>query len=258
MKSVDLNCDLGESFGSFVVGQDELILDHITSANIACGYHAGDHNVMAKTVKMAKEKGVSIGAHPGFPDLLGFGRRVIQTDPTDIYHFVIYQINALKGFCHIHDVPMNHVKPHGALFNMAAKDPLVAEAIARAVYDTDPSLVLFGLSGSELTKAGTHVGLTVANEVFADRTYQTDGTLTSRTEENALIHNTADAVEQVLTMVKTSTVRAVDGSTIPMQADTICVHGDGPSALEFAKELREALVSEEVTISPIGSRTSST
>ncbi|WP_332698306.1 5-oxoprolinase subunit PxpA [Halalkalibacter lacteus] len=252
MKSVDLNCDLGESFGTFVVGQDELILEHITSANIACGYHAGDHNVMAKTVKMAKEKGVSIGAHPGFPDLLGFGRRVIETDPMDIYHFVIYQISALKGFCYIHDVPMNHVKPHGALFNMAAKDPVVAEAIAKAVYDTDPSLVLFGLSGSELTKAGSRVGLTVANEVFADRTYQPDGTLTPRTEHNALIHHTEEAVEQVLTMVKTSTVQAVDRSIIPMQADTICVHGDGPSALNFARELREALLAEGVKISAVG------
>jgi UPF0271 protein len=148
---------------------------------------------------------------------------------------------------------MNHVKPHGALFNMAAKDPLVAEAIAKAVYDTDCSLVLFGLSGSELTKAGSKIGLTVANEVFADRTYQPDGTLTPRTHDNALIHHTDEAVEQVLTMVKTSTVQAVDGSTIPLQADTICVHGDGPSALDFAKQLRKALVEEGVKISPVGS-----
>ncbi|MFC0560250.1 5-oxoprolinase subunit PxpA [Halalkalibacter alkalisediminis] len=254
MKSVDLNCDLGESFGTFVVGQDKLILEHITSANIACGYHAGDHNVMSKTVKMAKEKGVSIGAHPGFPDLLGFGRRVIQTDPTDIYHFVVYQISALKGFCQIHDVDMNHVKPHGALYNVAAKDPLIAEAIAKAVYDTDRSLVLFGLSGSELIKAGSQIGLTVANEVFADRTYQPDGTLTPRTHNNALIHNIEEAVEQVLTMVKTSTVLAVDGSIIPLQADTICVHGDGPSALDFAKKLQEVLVKEGVKICEVKGR----
>jgi UPF0271 protein len=251
MKSVDLNCDLGESFGSFVVGQDELILKHITSANIACGYHAGDHNVMAKTVKLAKENEVSIGAHPGFPDLLGFGRRNIHTDPEDIYNFVIYQMSALQGFCKLHDVPLHHVKPHGALFNMASKDQVMAEAIAQAVYDFDSSLVLFGLSGGELTKAGVKVGLTVANEVFADRTYQPDGTLTPRTQDNALIHETDQAIEQVLTMVKERTVRAVDGSIVPIQADTICVHGDGPSALAFAHKLQETLVAEGIKLRPV-------
>ncbi|MGO4889234.1 LamB/YcsF family protein [Anaerobacillus sp. MEB173] len=251
MKSVDLNCDLGESYGSFVVGQDEQILDYITSANIACGYHAGDHNVMSKTVKLAKEKGVSIGAHPGFPDLLGFGRREIKTSPEDIYNFVIYQISALQGFCKINDIRMHHVKPHGALFNIAAKDSNVAEAIAQAVYDTDPALVLFGLSGGELTKAGAKLGLTVANEVFADRTYQPDGTLTPRTQKNALIHDAKVAIEQVLTMVKDGTVKAVDGSNVPIQADTICVHGDGPSALDFAEKLREKIVEEGVKLCPV-------
>ncbi|WP_209124032.1 5-oxoprolinase subunit PxpA [Alkalihalobacillus sp. BA299] len=251
MKTVDLNCDLGESFGSFVVGQDELILEPITSANIACGYHAGDHNVMAKTVKLAKEKGVSIGAHPGFPDLIGFGRRAIQTEPSDIYHFVIYQISALQGFCKINGVKMNHVKPHGALYNMAAKDPVVAEAIAQAVYDVDPALVLFGLSGSELIKAGLKVGLSVGNEVFADRTYQPDGTLTPRTHPNALIHETEVAIEQVLTMVNEDRVKAVDGSYAPIQANTICIHGDGANALEFARKLRAALMAEGINIRPV-------
>lgn len=251
MKSVDLNCDLGESFGAFVVGQDDLILDHISSANIACGYHSGDHNVMAKTVNLALQKGVSIGAHPGLPDLLGFGRREIQTDPTDIYHFTVYQISALKGFCQINNIQMKHVKPHGALYNMAAKDPLVAAAIANAVLDIDPSLVLYGLSGSELIKAGMEIGLVVANEVFADRTYQSDGLLTSRAYDNALIHNTEEAIGQVLQMVKSSTVRTVDNSVIPIQADTICVHGDGPNALEFVEKLREILVAERVNISSV-------
>ncbi|WP_368505740.1 LamB/YcsF family protein [Alkalihalophilus sp. As8PL] len=251
MKRVDLNCDLGESFGAYKIGQDELILDHISSANVACGYHAGDHNVMAETVKMAKEKKVSIGAHPGFQDLMGFGRRAIQTTPEDIYHFIIYQISALKGFCHLHDVPMKHVKPHGALFNMAAKDPVIAEAIAKAVYDTDPSLVLFGLSGSELTKQGEKLGLDVANEVFADRTYQPDGSLTPRTQTNALIHDTNKAVEQVLQMVQTGTVTAVDGSTISIKADTVCIHGDGENALAFAQNLRETLVNEGISIKSI-------
>ncbi|MDV2685747.1 5-oxoprolinase subunit PxpA [Alkalihalophilus lindianensis] len=251
MKRVDLNCDLGESFGAYKIGQDELILDYISSANVACGYHAGDHNVMAETVKMAKEKKVSIGAHPGFQDLMGFGRRAIQTSPEDIYHFIIYQINALKGFCHLHNVPMKHVKPHGALFNMAAKDPVMAEAIAKAVYDTDPSLVLFGLSGSELTKQGTKLGLDVANEVFADRTYQPDGTLTPRTQTNALIHDTNKAIEQVLQMVQTGTVTAVDGSTISIKADTVCIHGDGENALAFAQNLRETIVNEGISIKSI-------
>ncbi|MED1599839.1 5-oxoprolinase subunit PxpA [Alkalihalophilus marmarensis] len=251
MTRVDLNCDLGESFGAYKIGQDEFILDHISSANVACGYHAGDHNVMAQTVKVAKERGVSIGAHPGFQDLIGFGRRQIQTSPEDIYHFVIYQINALKGFCHLNNVSMKHVKPHGALFNMAAKDPVMAKAIAQAVHDTDPSLVLFGLSGSELTKAGEELGLTVANEVFADRTYQPDGSLTPRTEANALIHDTNAAVEQVLQMVKEGTVTAVDGSIVKIKADTVCIHGDGENALSFAQTLREVLTNEGVTIAPV-------
>jgi 5-oxoprolinase (ATP-hydrolysing) subunit A len=251
MKRIDLNCDLGESFGAYKIGQDDFILDHISSANVACGYHAGDHNVMAETVKMAKEKKVSIGAHPGFQDLMGFGRRAIQTSPEDIYHFIIYQISALKGFCHLHDVPMKHVKPHGALFNMAAKDPVIAEAIAKAVYDTDPSLVLFGLSGSELTKEGAKLGLDVANEVFADRTYQPDGSLTPRTQTNALIHDTDKAVEQVLQMVQAGTVTAVDGSTISIKADTVCIHGDGENALAFAQNLRKTLVNEGISIKSI-------
>lgn len=255
MKSIDVNSDLGESFGAYQIGQDDRLLELVSSANIACGYHAGDHNVMAKTVKMAAEKGVSIGAHPGFPDLLGFGRRPIQTEPMDIYHSVIYQISALKGFCQLNHVRLHHVKPHGALFNMAAKDPIVAEAIATAVYDFDPSLVLFGLSGSELIKAGLKKGLTVANEVFADRTYQPHGTLTPRTEENATIYDPQIAVEQVINVVKHGQVRAVDGSVIPLEADTICVHGDGPHALIFVKKLRELLIEEGIEIKPVARRT---
>lgn len=253
MKIVDLNSDLGESFGAYQIGQDEKILELISSANIACGYHAGDHNVMAKTVKLAAEKDVSIGAHPGFPDLLGFGRREIQTSPEDIYHFVVYQISALKGFCQINHVPLVHVKPHGALFNMGAKDPVVAEAIATAVHDVDPSLVLFGLSGSELIKAGLMAGLTVANEVFADRTYQPDGTLTPRTKSNAMIHDPLLAVEQVISIVKTGKVQAVDGSIVPLKADTICVHGDSPNALLFVEQLRDLLMKEGIQIKPVAS-----
>ncbi|KHF39090.1 5-oxoprolinase subunit PxpA [Halalkalibacter okhensis] len=251
MKSVDLNCDLGESFGAYKIGQDEEVLNFVTSANVACGFHAGDHNVMAKTVKMAAAKGVKIGAHPGFPDLLGFGRRLIETNPEDIYHFVVYQISALKGFCDIEGVRMQHVKPHGALFNAAATDQTVAFAIAKAVYDVDPNLVLFGLSRSELTKAGVNVGLTVANEVFADRTYQANGTLTPRAHEHALIHDVRLAIEQVLMMIKTGTVKAVDGTIVPIEADTICVHGDSEKALEFIQELRRTLKAEGILASSI-------
>ncbi|WP_100371714.1 LamB/YcsF family protein [Bacillus sp. FJAT-45037] len=251
MKQIDLNCDLGESFGSYTIGQDELILDHISSANIACGYHAGDHNVMAKTVKMAKEKGVSIGAHPGFQDLMGFGRRVIETSQIDIYNSVVYQINALKGFCQLYNVRMKHVKPHGALYNMAAKDAGVAKAIAEAVYDADATLILFGLSGSELTKKGEELGLTVAHEVFADRTYQRDGSLTPRTQTNALLHDTDEAVKQVLQIVQTGTVVAVDGTTIPIKSDTICIHGDGEHALAFADSLNKIITTNGIKIKPI-------
>ncbi|WYP25626.1 5-oxoprolinase subunit PxpA [Alkalihalobacillus sp. FSL W8-0930] len=251
MKQIDLNCDLGESYGSFKVGEDEAIIPFVTSINVACGYHAGDHNTMAKTVQLANAHGARIGAHPGFNDLFGFGRRPIQTTPEDIYHFVVYQISALEGFCRLHNQTMQHVKPHGALFNMAAVDPKMSDAIARAVKDTNPDLVLFGLSGSELIKAGVNHGLKVANEVFADRTYQPDGTLTPRTSENALITNHEQAIKQVLQMVTTSTVTAVDGTTVPMEADTVCVHGDGEHALLFVTELRKHLTEQGIQISSI-------
>lgn len=252
MLKIDLNCDLGESFGSFKVGQDEKVLDLITSANIACGYHAGDHNVMARTVELCVEKNVAIGAHPGFNDLFGFGRRNIQASPNDIYNSVVYQVHALSGFCKIKGGKMQHVKPHGALFNMASVNKQLAEAIAEAVYDTDPTLILFGLSGSELIRAGEKLGLTVANEVFADRTYLPDGTLTPRTEPNALIKDVDEACERVVTTVKEGVTTAVDGTIIPLQADTICVHGDEPSALLFVQKLRLALLDERILIQKVG------
>ncbi|WP_280769543.1 LamB/YcsF family protein [Salipaludibacillus daqingensis] len=254
MYNIDLNSDLGESFGAYKIGMDEKVLELVTSANIACGYHAGDHNVMAATVKLAAEKGVGIGAHPGFPDLLGFGRRNIQTTPLDIYHFIVYQMSALKGFCDLNDVKMQHVKPHGALFNMATVDKGMAEAIAEAVYDSNPDLYLFGLSGGELVKAGEKIGLKVANEVFADRTYQPNGTLTPRTDPNAMVKEVDEAVSRVIGMVKEGKTTAVDGSIIPLQADTICVHGDEPSALLFVQNLRDSLVNEGITLRAIGEK----
>lgn len=251
-RTIDLNSDLGESFGAYKIGMDEEVLNVVTSANVACGYHGGDPNVMARTVQWCKEKQVGIGAHPGLPDLIGFGRRPMQVDPEDVYHFVAYQIAALQGFCKIHDVPMNHVKAHGALYNMAAKDARLAEAIAKAVHDLDSNLILFGLAGSQWVKAGEKAGLTTASEVFADRTYQPDGSLTPRGQKNAMISDPQQAVEQVLRMVNDGEVVAVDGTVVPIQADTVCVHGDGPKALDFVRELRRQLSEEGITIQRVG------
>ncbi|MFD1609375.1 LamB/YcsF family protein [Oceanobacillus luteolus] len=251
--TVDLNSDLGESFGAYIIGQDELVMKHISSANIAAGYHAGDHNVLSRSVKMALENHVGIGAHPGFPDLQGFGRRNLFLNPEEIYNMVVYQIGAVKAFVKVHKTVLNHVKPHGALYNIAARDKETAQAIAQAVYDVNPELILFGLSGGELLKAGEKIGLKTAAEVFADRSYQPDGTLTSRTEPNALIHDPDEAVHRVITMVKDGKVEAVDGSNIPIQADTVCVHGDSEQALAFVTKLRQDLVKNGITIKRVGS-----
>ncbi|MFD2762033.1 LamB/YcsF family protein [Lentibacillus juripiscarius] len=249
---IDLNSDIGESFGPYTIGLDEEVLKIITSANIACGYHAGDHNTMYETVRTAKGNGVGIGAHPGLPDLQGFGRRHIKVDPEDVYRFVTYQIGALKGFCHVHHVAMNHVKAHGALYNMAATDADVADAIAKAVKDVDHNLILFGLSGSELIRAGKNHGLTTASEVFADRTYQPNGTLTPRSEKQAMITDPNQAVQQVLQMIYDNQVIAVDGTAVDIEADTVCVHGDNPHALKFVEQLRGRLYEEGIDIRRVG------
>lgn len=245
---IDLNCDLGESFGPYVLGNDEEVLKEITSANIACGYHAGDYRVMAQTVKQAAAAGVSAGAHPGFQDLQGFGRREIQTSPEEVYQLTVYQISALQGFCRIESTAMQHVKPHGALYNMAGRDPGLAEAIAAAVYDVDKSLILFGLSGSELVKAGERQGLRVAKEAFADRTYQPDGSLTPRGRDNAVIHDADTAVRHVKQMILDGNCTAVDGTIIPLEVDTLCVHGDNPQTLAFTRSLRHMLLEEGIQI----------
>jgi UPF0271 protein len=252
MKTVDLNCDLGESFGAYTIGNDKKILEYISSANIACGYHAGDHNVMMKTVKLAHHLEVSIGAHPGFPDLIGFGRREMKISPDEIFNLVVYQVGALQGVAKVHQAKVQHVKPHGALYNVAAKNKEVARAIARAVYSVNPELILFGLAGSELVKMGKEMGLEVAEEVFADRNYQPDGSLTPRTEPNAMIHDADVAVSRIIRMVNEGKVTAVNGQDISIQADTICVHGDEPSALQFVQKLRKHLVAEDIKIESFG------
>lgn len=246
MKPIDLNSDLGESFGAYKIGNDKEVLPYISSANIACGYHAGDHNVMFQTVQLAKQNGVKLGAHPGLPDLAGFGRREMNLMPREIYHLVLYQIGALAAVCKANGEPLIHVKPHGALYNMAARDRGIANAIAEAVFDFDASLVLFGLAGSELVKAGKEKGLMVAEEVFADRTYQPNGTLTARREKNAMIHDIQTAIARVIRMIKEEKVEAADGTDIPIKADTICVHGDNPEALQFVTALRDALEMENI------------
>jgi 5-oxoprolinase (ATP-hydrolysing) subunit A len=248
MTVIDLNSDLGESFGAFKIGNDDEVLKYISSANIACGYHGGDHNVMFETVKLAKKYGVQIGAHPGFPDLAGFGRREMKLTPREIYHLMVYQIGALEAVCKANDAKLVHVKPHGALYNMGAKNRDISDSIAQALFDLNPQLVLFALAGSELTKAGEERGLQVAGEVFADRTYQHDGTLTSRQEPNAMIHDSEYAITRVIRMIKEGKVEAVDGTDIAIQADTICVHGDDPQALEFVSKLKQAFQQENIQV----------
>lgn len=251
MYRVDLNCDLGESFGRYELGEQREILKYVTSANVACGFHAGDPSVMRETVELAIENGVKIGAHPGLPDLNGFGRREMKITPQEGYDMVVYQIGALQGFLSARNEKMQHVKPHGALYNMAAKDTKLAEAIAQAVYDVSSSLVLFGLAGSELTKAGEKIGLRTAHEVFADRTYQDDGSLTSRTQSDALITDQEHSVAQVVKMVKEGKVLSQQQTEVSLRADSICIHGDGEHALEFAKYIKETLEKNSVQVTAI-------
>ncbi len=238
---VDLNCDVGESFGVYTVGDDARVFDYVTSANIACGFHAGDPATMRKTVRLAAEKGVAIGAHPGLPDLLGFGRRRMEISPQDAYDLVLYQVGALEAFVRAAGVQLCHVKPHGALYNMAARETALATAIAQAVASFDPRLVLVGLSGSELIRAGEACGLTTANEVFADRGYQADGSLTPRSQPGATIAEAKEAAERAVRMVQEGVVVSVQGTMTPVRADSICIHGDAPHAVDFAAAIRRKL-----------------
>lgn len=252
MDRIDLNCDMGESFGAYQLGNDEQILEFVTSANVACGYHAGDPTVMRETVRMALQKEVAIGAHPGYRDLQGFGRRFMNLSAEEAHDMVVYQIGALATFVVAEGGKLQHVKAHGALYNAAAVDAPLAEAIARAVNSVDPGLILFGLSGSELITAGQRIGLRTASEAFADRTYQSDGTLTSRRRPDALIDDHDIAVEQSIRLAKEGRVRSQEGSDVEVRADTICIHGDGPHALPFAKAIRGRLESAGIEVKPVG------
>jgi len=248
MYKIDLNSDLGESFGAYKLGSDEEILKLVTSVNIACGFHAGDPSVMRKTVKNALLNNVSIGAHPGLPDLIGFGRRNLSITPNEAYDMVIYQVGALYGFIKAEGGTMQHVKPHGALYNMAAKDEKLAKAIAQAVYDINPELILFGLAGSESIKQGSLVGLKTASEVFADRTYQSDGSLTPRSQSDAMVTNEKESIERVTRMIKDETVKCQQGHDIDIKAETICIHGDSVKALNFAYEIKSTLTNSDIKI----------
>lgn len=246
--TVDLNCDIGESFGPWTMGDDEAILSYVSSVNIACGFHAGDPSTMMRTIQLVSKYPINIGAHPGFQDLAGFGRREIQTTAREVYELMVYQIGALVACAKCQGATLHHVKPHGALYNMAARKPELADAIAQAVRDVDPMLALFGLSGSESIKAGKKKGLAVYSEVFADRTYQQDGTLTPRTDAHALIHDQNQAADQVIRMVKEGKVMSLQGLEVDIQVDTICLHGDNADAILFARQINEKLKDEGIEI----------
>jgi UPF0271 protein len=228
---------MGESFGAWTLGNDAALMPFITSANVACGFHAGDPAVMRATVREALRHGVAIGAHPGLPDLAGFGRRNMDISPEEAFDMTVYQLGALQAVVRAEGGRLHHLKPHGALYNMAATNAALAEAIAEAVYKVQPELVLYGLAGSELTKASEKLGLRTAHEVFADRTYQANGTLTPRRQTDALITSADAAIAQVLRLVQSGVVRTQQGPEVAVRADTVCLHGDGAHALEFAQRL---------------------
>jgi UPF0271 protein len=242
--SIDLNCDLGESFGNYILGADAEIMPFITSANIACGFHAGDSSVMQATVRLAKQHGVAVGAHPGWPDLQGFGRREMTVSPAEAETLVLYQIGALAGFAQAEGVELRHVKPHGALYNQAAKDAALAESIARAVERFSADLILVGLAGSELVKAGLSLGLRVANEAFPDRAYNPDGTLMSRKLSGAVLENPQDVAANAVRLAKEG-IRFGEKVIIP---ETLCLHGDNIHAAENARLVMEELRNAGISV----------
>lgn len=251
MYKIDLNSDLGESFGAYKIGSDPDVIPLISSANVACGFHAGDPAVMAKTVALCKQSGCALGAHPGYPDLVGFGRRNLAVSPADAKAMTTYQIGALDAFCKAAGIKMQHVKPHGAMYNMAAKDEALAKAICEAIYEYDKGLILMGLAGSQMLVQAKKMGLRCAAEVFADRAYEEDGTLVARTKPGAMIEDEDEAVSRVIRMIKEGKVTAITGKDIAITADSVCVHGDGAKALAFVEKLRNAFAAESIEIAPL-------
>lgn len=248
MYTIDMNCDLAESYGVYRNGMDEEILPYITSANLACGFHASDPVVMSKSVEACKRNSVAVGAHPGFPDLQGFGRRNMIIPPKEVKAMVMYQIGALDAFCRANGITMQHVKPHGALYNMAGKDYELARAVCEAIADVNPRLILMAQAGSQMQKAAEEMHLKMAREIFADRAYEEDGSLVARNKPGAMITDENEAIERVITMVRQGKVAAITGKEIPIQADSVCVHGDGEKALLFVKKLREAFLTEGIQV----------
>ncbi len=248
---VDLNCDMGESFGNYACGMDAEVVPHISSANIACGFHASDPLVMEKTVALCRDKGVCLGAHPGFPDLVGFGRRQMQVSTDELRTMIIYQVGALQAFCTAAGVKLQHVKPHGAMYNMAGKDEKMAAAICGGIYEVDPSLILLGLAGSKLLQAAEKIGLRTAREVFADRGYEEDGSLVPRGKPGAMIEDEEEAIARVISMVQAHKVKTVTGKEIGITADSVCLHGDSPKAVLFAEKISAALEKAGIAIRPM-------
>jgi UPF0271 protein len=247
-RSIDLNADLGEGFGRYRIGNDEELLSVVSSANIACGFHAGDPLTMRETVAAAIARGVAIGAHPGYPDLMGFGRRELGASPDEIGSYVVYQVGALRAVCAAQGARLRYVKAHGALYNRAVTDRAVAAAIATAVRAVDPTLVMLGLAGSALIDAGREAGLRTASEAFADRAYAGDGSLVPRTQPGAVLHTIDAAVGQGIRLARDGRVRIVDGRDLEVHADSICVHGDTPGAIELVRSLRNALTAAGITV----------
>jgi 5-oxoprolinase (ATP-hydrolysing) subunit A len=245
---IDLNCDMGEFTGEDGIAKDAALMDYVSSVNIACGAHAGDVTTMVRTARNATAKGVAVGAHPGYVDKENFGRVEMDLRVEEVYELVSEQVKAMKAVAEELGGRLHHVKPHGALYNQAAKDAELARAIARAVRDLDPKLVFYGLSGSHLIAEAEKLGLKTASEVFADRTYQADGSLTPRSQPGALITETERSLAQILEMIEQGTVTALTGETVPIRAETICIHGDGELALEFARKVSEMLNRKEIRI----------
>jgi UPF0271 protein len=247
---VDFNSDMGESYGAYKMGDDEVILDYVSSANLACGWHGGDPLTMRRTVFMAVKKGVAVGGHPSYPDLLGFGRRVMQLTPEEAHNYVVYQLGALMAFCRAAGATMQHVKPHGALFNAAQDDPVLAEGIVSGIKEVDPKLIAVALPGSEVDRAARKVGLRVAREGFADREYTDEGRLVSRKVGGSVIHDPRRIAQRVVDMVRGRVV-AMSGKPLDVEVQTVCLHSDTPGAGALAREIRAAVEAAGVRVTPM-------
>ena len=249
---IDINCDMGESFGAYKLGRDQEVMNYISSANIACGWHAGDPMVMEQTVRLAKEKGVAVGAHPGYPDLMGFGRRRMDLTLNEIENYILYQIGALYAFANAHGLPLQHVKAHGALGNLAFVDPELSKAIARAALRFSKEIILVVYSGTIMVQAAKEVGIRFVEEVYADRVYNPDGTLQSRKIAGSVIHDPERAARQALNMVQEGYVVAHDGTKVKVKPETLCVHGDTPSAIAILQKIRNEFKKASISVKPMG------